>query len=262
VAASLFALNGPPTVSVVIPALAEAENLRLLLPLFPPAFEVVVVEGRRSDHTREIVAAARPSTILVRQTRRGKGNALACGFAVTTGEILVMFDADGSALVEEIPRFVHTLLAGADFAKGTRTRPGGGSEDITRIRRLGNWGFTKFANLLFRTRYSDFCYGYNAFWRRILPALELPPIQPEGERMMWGDGFEIEAAINCRIGRAGLDVREVPSLERARVHGVSNLHAWRDGRRVLWTVLRERLRSAGAAPAEPTSAPEPLPKAG
>lgn len=60
--------------------------------------------------------------------------------------------------------------------------------------------------------------------------------------MLWGEGFEIETLINCRAALARLRVAEVPSHELARVHGLSNLNAWRDGRRVLRTMLAERLR--------------------
>jgi glycosyltransferase involved in cell wall biosynthesis len=70
------------------------------------------------------------------QNRSGKGNALACGFAAATGDIIVMVDADGSADPAEIPRFVEALLDGADFAKGSRFADVGGSFDVTRLCRL------------------------------------------------------------------------------------------------------------------------------
>ena len=66
---------------------------------------------------------------------------------------------------------------------------------------------------------------------------------------MWGDGFEIETLIHVRVAKAGLVVAEVPSFEHKRLHGVSNLHAFRDGRRVLWTILSERLRTNRQHPA-------------
>ena len=71
---------------------------------------------------------------------------------------------------------------------------GGGSDDITILRKSGNAGLNGVANALFGTSYTDLCYGYNAFWIDILPVLDLPdtrtPAPPEG--MLWGDGFEIE----------------------------------------------------------------------
>jgi hypothetical protein len=169
-----------------------------------------------------------------------------------------MFDADGSADPKEIPAFIEALVNGADYAKGTRFHPAGGSEDITPLRRAGNWFLSTLANKLFRTRYTDLCYGYNAFWRDILPYLELPA-GLDGERgdyMRWGDGFEIETVLNCRVAAAGLSVSEVPSIERPRIFGQTNLRTFADGFRVLKTIMTEWRRRRPAAPALVTARPD------
>jgi hypothetical protein len=144
---------------------------------------------------------------------------------------------------------VAALLNGADFAKGSRFVSGGGSSDITRIRRAGNHALNLFANTLNGTSYTDLCYGYNAFWRHCLPTLDLEPgaRTPGHTDMQWGDGFEIETIINVRVARAGLNVAEVPSFERDRLYGESNLNAVRDGLRVLRTIARERFRRPASA---------------
>jgi glycosyltransferase involved in cell wall biosynthesis len=208
--------------------------------------EVIVVDGRSVDGTIEVAQALRPDVRIVRQNRRGKGNALACGFGVVTGDIVVMLDADGSADPQEIPRYVAALLAGADFAKGTRFVDGGGSDDITPTRAWGNRWLNRAVNLLFGTRYTDLCYGYNAFWTHCLPVLELDA-GDRGRRVcrLWGDGFEIETIINTRVAKARLAIAEVPSFESRRRHGQSNLNTWRDGFRVLRALLVERLNRRG-----------------
>src|SRR5690348_7452240 len=232
-----------PRVSVVIPTLNEARNLPYVFDRLPAdLFEVVLVDGASTDGTVEVAQSLRPDVRVVRQTRRGKGNALACGFAACRGDIIVMIDADGSTDPREIPAFVAALLAGADYAKGSRFIDGGGSTDITRIRRAGNFGLNLLTNALNGTRFSDLCYGYNAFWRHCLPALDLETGSVAGAGLHWGDGFEIETIINVRVARAGLRMTEVPSFERPRLHGESNLNAVRDGLRVLRTIARERLR--------------------
>jgi glycosyltransferase involved in cell wall biosynthesis len=207
--------------------------------------EVILVDGGSVDRTVEVARELYPSVIVVQQTRSGKGNALACGFAACTGDIIVMIDADGSTSPTEIPDFVAALVGGADFAKGSRFGSGGGSHDITPLRRLGNLGLNGFVNLLFGTRFTDLCYGYNAFWRRLVPALDLPrtdlPRPADGSKL-WGDGFEIETLINIRVAACGFRIREVASLELERIHGESNLHAVRDGQRVLRTILSEYRR--------------------
>jgi glycosyltransferase involved in cell wall biosynthesis len=232
-----------PKVSVVIPALNEARNLPHVFSLLPPALhEVIIVDGHSVDDTIAVARRLRPDVRIIMQSRSGKGNALACGFAAATGDIIVMVDADGSADPAEIPQFVTALLGGADFAKGTRFAAGGGSNDITRLRRLGNWALSRMVNLLCGTRYSDLCYGYNAFWRRHVPVFGLDAESdiPAGGGRLWGDGFEVETLINIRIAQAGLEITEVPSYEHERIHGVSNLNAFSDGLRVLRTILVER----------------------
>ena len=170
---------------------------------------------------------------MVANTRApGKGNALRAGFENSTGDIIVTLDADGSEDPGEIPLFVGALLAGADFAKGSRFIHGGGTSDMPRLRQLGNKAFVLAVRVLFGARYSDLCYGYNAFWRRVLPKLELD-----------ADGFEIETMLNIRAYKAGLAIKEVPSFEAERIHGVGRLVTFPDGWRVLKTIWRERFGS-------------------
>lgn len=243
-----FVPTSGPTISIVVPARNEARNLSIVLPELPDVHQIIVVDGHSVDDTVEVAKSVRPGVEVITQTRRGKGNALACGFAAATGDIVVMFDADGSADPAEIPHFVETLVRGADVAKGSRFRTGGGSEDITLIRSLGNHGLNFLTNILLRTSYSDLCYGYNAFWRRLVPLLDLPDpnlAQAEADEMVWGDGFEIETLLTCRFALMDASVVEVPSVERRRIHGVSNLNAVSDGLRVLRTVLSERVQSRG-----------------
>jgi glycosyltransferase involved in cell wall biosynthesis len=250
-----------PSVSVVIPALNEARNIPHVFSRIPnDAYEVVLVDGFSVDGTAEIAGQVRPDVRIVAQTRQGKGNALACGFAAATGDIIAAVDADGSADPGEIPRFVAALLDGADFAKGTRFVEGGGSNDITRLRSFGNYALTTFFNACYGRSYSDLCYGFNVFWRRHLPVLGLDatsPPQPDGDGRLWGDGFEVETLIHVRVARAGLVVAEVPSFEHPRLHGVSNLNAFRDGRRVLQTILAER-HATRRQPATGTIQPQML----
>jgi glycosyltransferase involved in cell wall biosynthesis len=238
--------SGQPRVSIVVPARNEARNLELILPALPAVHEVILVNGGSVDDTVETATRVMPDIIVVEQTRRGKGNALACGFARATGDVIVMFDADGSADPAEIPAFLKALVDGADFAKGSRFCRGGGSEDITRLRSLGNRVLNILANRMLRAEYTDLCYGYNAFWTDVLVHLDLPDHRVAAigaNAMLWGDGFEIETVINCRLAAAQLKVTEVGSIERSRIHGESNLNAVRDGIRVLRTIIGERARS-------------------
>ncbi|MFG2644002.1 glycosyltransferase family 2 protein [Streptomyces sp. NPDC048370] len=219
-----------PPVSVVIPAMNEAENLPYVFKSLPDwIHEVVLVDGNSTDNTVHVARELRPDVKVVKQVGKGKGDALISGFAACTGDIIVMVDADGSADGQEIVSYVSALVGGADFAKGSRFANGGGTDDMTPIRRLGNWALCALVNRKFGARYTDLCYGYNAFWRHCLDKITLDCT-----------GFEIETLINIRVVKAGLKVQEVPSHEYLRIHGVSNLNAVRDGIRVLKVILREK----------------------
>jgi glycosyltransferase involved in cell wall biosynthesis len=220
------------SISVVLPVRNEAKNLPWVFERMPRGVdEVVLVDGSSSDNTIAVAKEHWPSLVVVHQIGDGKGAALRQGFAAATGDVIVMLDGDGSTDPAEIPRFVATLLAGADFAKGSRFLAGGGSADITRIRRLGNAVLAGIVNHLWRARYSDLCYGYNAFWSRCTSVVSAEC-----------RGFEVETLMNIRVARAGLEVVEVASFEHNRRHGVSNLNARRDGMRVLRTIIAERIR--------------------
>jgi glycosyltransferase involved in cell wall biosynthesis len=220
-----------PTISVIVPALNEARNLPHVLPHIPGnVLEVLLVDGNSTDDTIAVATALLPSIRVVQQLGRGKGAALRTGFAAARGDIIVMLDADGSTDPREIPAFVNALTVhGAHFAKGSRFMRGGGTADMPFHRRLGNGAFVLLVRLLFGGGYTDLCYGYAAFWREVVPLLELD-----------ADGFEIETMMNVRALKAGLTIAEVPSFEAARVHGVGRLRTIPDGTRVLKTIFRER----------------------
>jgi hypothetical protein len=223
----------------VVPAKNEERNLPHVLSAIPDdVLEVVLVDGWSTDRTVQVARSLRPGIRVVRQTRRGKGNALMCGFHACRGDIIVMLDADGS---------------------GTRFGLGGGSTDITRLRRTGNWALNHLVNLIHRTAFTDLCYGYNAFWSACLPLLEVCEAGEElahdhdhglhgllgrgradhKVEVRWGDGFEIETLLTVRAAALGFTIKEVGSFESCRIHGVSNLNAVRDGWRVLRTIHLE-----------------------
>jgi glycosyltransferase involved in cell wall biosynthesis len=223
---------GRATVSVVVPTLNEVDNVVLVLPRIPWwVDEVVLVDGGSTDGTVEAALAVRPDLHVVVDDTPGQGAALRAGGHAARGDIVVTIDADGSTDPAEIPAFIGPLLAGADMVKGSRFVHGAGSSDIDLLRRLGNRALTRLVRVLYGGRFTDLCYGYNAFWRRVTPVFDAT-----------GDGFEIETLMNVRALRHDLNVVEVASFESQRIHGQSNLRTFADGWRVLRTILHERLR--------------------
>jgi glycosyltransferase involved in cell wall biosynthesis len=217
-----------PTVSLVIPVRNEARNIAWVLEqIADDVDEIVLVDGNSTDATLITARRYRPDIKVVPQDGPGKGSALRTGFLAAAGDIIVMMDADGSMAPKEIRHYLHFLANGYDFVKGSRFIGGGGSLDITRFRRLGNRFLLTVFNALYHADLTDLCYGYCAFHRRYLEVLALT-----------ATGFDIEAEMTVRAMQAGLRIAEVPSLELPRRSGKSNLHAIRDGTKVLRTVLR------------------------
>jgi glycosyltransferase involved in cell wall biosynthesis len=218
-----------PSVTLVIPALNEADGLRSILPRVPHVVsQLIVVDGGSTDATVEAALECRPDALVIQQTGRGKGDALKCGIAAARGEIIVTMDGDGSMSPEDSPLFIESLLSGADFVKGSRSLPRAGSDDFTLLRRLGNSALTRVGNMVFGSAYTDLTYGFNAYWR--------PTIQHLG---CLADGFEFEIQAALRAASVGMRTSEVPTYEPARVGGESKLNPLTDGMAILRIIVSE-----------------------
>ena len=217
------------TTSLVIPTWNEAANIGPVLKQLDRFDDIVLVDAFSADNTVEAARAVRPDLRLVQRPPRGKGDALRAGFEAATGDVIVIMDADGSMDQKEIDVFLAMISVGFDLVKGSRLACGGGSHDLTVIRHLGNAALCKLANTLFKTDWTDLCYGYLAFRRDCLPRLALT-----------SDGFEIESQILAHAALASLRIAEIPSIEMPRLEGESHLNARRDGTRIVRAMLAAR----------------------
>ena len=219
------------SVSVVIPVRNEERNIEWVLGRLPTYVdEVVIVDGFSTDKTLAKARSVRPDVVVVQQRGSGKGSAMRTGFETATCDYIVVLDADCSMDPAEIDYYVDALAQGYDFVKGSRFLRGGGSHDLTSIRKWGNSALTRSVNMMWGVPFSDLCYGYVAFKREVLD--ELAPT---------ATGFEIETEMCVHAVKANLRIAEVPTVELPRKFGASNLNAWRDGKRILNLLLRERL---------------------
>jgi len=221
-----------PKVSVIICTLNEEKNLPHVLPRIPAwVDEVILVDGHSTDRTIEVAKKLRPDVKVLYQPNRGKGDALKYGVAASKGDIIVTLDADGTYPPEEMPRFVQVILQGYDFAKGTRfmgTKP----TCMSAHRRLGNKILAWTANLLFSTRYSDICSGYNAFLKEAFRRINLA-----------SDGFEMEQELFVKIAKIKFKVAEVPHSYTSRIYGASKTQDFRQGIKDLLWIISLRLCS-------------------
>lgn len=219
-----------PRITVLVCTLNEAENLSYVLPKIPPwVGEILLVDAHSTDRTVEVAKKLRPDISILYQPNRGKDDALKYGIKHASGDIIITLDADGTTDPEEIPRFIEPLFDGYDFAKGSRfrnTRP----MRMPWYRRVGNWVLVTETNILFGTKYTDVCSGYNAFWKE------------SWERVDFPDEFGYEPLIILRAKKAGLKVVEVACCDRGRSSGKSKLPNWRQGWGAFKAILKESFR--------------------
>lgn len=221
--------NDGKKVSIVIPTLNEVENIKHVFPNIPQYIdEILVIDGDSVDGTRDEILKYRKDAIIIIDKSRGKGTALRKGFEMATGDLIIMMDADGSHDPREIPILINPVLNGYDVAKASRLLPGGGSDDFTLFRKIGNKIFVTMVNFMYGSNYTDLCYGYRAFKKDAIEKL-----------VCKSEGFEIETEQSIKIMKARLKVVEVPSFEAARKYGNSRLNAIRDGFRILKVILTE-----------------------
>jgi glycosyltransferase involved in cell wall biosynthesis len=216
-------------VDVIIPTLNEEKSIGQIIKRCQPYCDrVIVIDGGSDDNTIKI--AENMNATVIHQNSKGKGGALREAFHFANGEIIVMLDGDGSMKPEEIPTFLKRIYSGADFVKGSRFQLKGGSTDISILHRFGNALFVILVNLIWKSNYTDLCYGYIALKKHTAKKLS---------KTLRSRGFNIEAEMIIKTKKLGLRIDEVPSFELKRLYGKSKLRTFRDGMQILVTILRE-----------------------
>jgi glycosyltransferase involved in cell wall biosynthesis len=213
-------------ISLIIPTMNESKNIPYVFGKIPPIVDEIIVIDSSQDDTVEVIKAVTPHAKIIRTKPNGKGNALKIGFQNASGDIFVIIDADGSMNPDEIPRFIEPLFNDCDVVQGSRIL--GGSEDLTLFRRFGNFIFVTLVNTIFDCNYSDLCYGFRAFKKEVIAQIKI-----------LSDGFEVETELSIKTRKSGFRICEIPSFEGRRIHGTTNLKAYRDGLRILLRIFKE-----------------------
>jgi glycosyltransferase involved in cell wall biosynthesis len=224
--------------TVVVLTFNEIDGVTAVFPKLPlqAVDEVLVVDGGSTDGTLEFFESR--GVRVIRQPRRGRGEAFRLAVQHARNEFLVFFSPDGNEDPGDIPRLVEGLAAGYDMVIASRFMPGARSEDDDKFlfasRRWGNLLFTWLANALCGRGVwiTDTINGYRAITR---PAFRR--LAPNA------GGYAIEFQMSIRALQVGLRVLEVPTQESSRIgRGVSKLNAIPVGLKFLALLVREWAR--------------------
>lgn len=221
-------------VSIVIPTLNESENLKTVLPRIPKLkdiCEIILLDGHSTDDTITVAKNIMSDIKIFFQKGKGKGDAINCAAEVVKGEYFLILDSDGSQSPEEIPLYIAKASEGYDLVKGSRFLPGAAVEEQDYLRTWIVKTANSVANFFWKTNFSDICYGM--FLVRTIAYKSL---------RISSTGFNIEWELMRKASKNGLHTIEIPSVERNRIHGKSNINYFRDGWMIATTVFKEALK--------------------
>jgi glycosyltransferase involved in cell wall biosynthesis len=226
-------MNNNFTISVIIPARNEAEALPAVLKELPMDLlhEVIVVDGQSTDGTINVVRNLNIDKVrVVSQMGRGFGMGNLTGLRMATGDLITIFDADGSFDPKALPLLKAEIDKGNDFVFCSRYMRGSGSDDDTIIRLIGNKIFTFLLRIMFGVRLSDALFYYSMGKREVYNWLDLK-----------SRDFSLCIEVPVKVHRMGFKYTQIPMRERPRLAGVSKVHAALDGIRILKTILKIKL---------------------
>jgi len=221
-----------PLVSVIVPARNEAGNIEDIFQRTPEmglATELVFVEGHSTDDTyarieREIARHPARRCQLLRQTGKGKGDAVRLGFAQASGDVLMILDADLTVAPEDLPRFLSALCSGkGEFINGVRLVYPMQKQAMRFFNLIANKFFSLAFSWLLGQSIKDTLCGTKVLWaadyRRIAE-----------QRAYFGD-FDPFGDFDLLFGAAKLNLKivDLPIRYRERTYGTTNIQRWRHG---------------------------------
>lgn len=215
-------------IAVLVPCFNEETAVATVVADFRkalPSADIFVYDNNSTDQT---VAIARKAGAIVRSERRqGKGHVVRRMFADVDADIYVLVDGDATYDAASAPKMIETLLAERlDMVVGLRMER---AQAAWRIgHRTGNWLLTSFLAEVFGPVFKDILSGYRVFSRRFVKSFPV-----------LSDGFEIETELSVHALELALPAVEIETPYYARPEGsVSKLSTWRDGLRILGTILK------------------------
>lgn len=227
--------DNQPLLSIVVPAYNEEATLHEIvtrLLAVPVAGEIVIVDDCSSDGTREVadrMAAEQPRIKVVHhEVNRGKTEALKTGFALTTGQIVIVQDADLEYDPAEIGEVIAPIVEGhADVVYGSRFLVRKASRVLYFYHYIANKGLTFVSNLCTNVNMTDVETCYKAFRGEIIRNMTITSS---------GFGFEIE--VTAKVAKLGVAIYEVPISYHGRTYEQGKKIGMKDAITALWYIVR------------------------
>ena len=229
--------------SIIIPARNEAGNIKQAferIPKIGKSSEIIFVEGNSTDNTaaeieKQIKAHPHQRAIHLKQTGKGKGDAVRLGFSKAEGDILMILDADLTMAPEDLPRFYNALASGVgDFINGVRLVYPMEKQAMRFLNLLGNKAFTLIFSFLIGQPIKDTLCGTKVLWKRDYQKIA-------NNRQYFGD-FDPFGDYDLIFGAAKLNLKivDMPIRYRERTYGTTNIQRWKHG----WLLLKMVLFAA------------------
>jgi glycosyltransferase involved in cell wall biosynthesis len=222
-------MTSPSTrIAVLVPCFNEEAAVASVVSGFRealPAAQIYVYDNNSRDRTAEV---AREAGAVVRNERRqGKGHVVRRMFADVDADVYVLVDGDATYDAPSAPRMIERLVNDhLDMVVGLRVDQEQAA--YRRGHRTGNWLLTSFLSSVFGQAFTDILSGYRVFSRRFVKSFPV-----------LSDGFEIETELTVHALELAMPVAEIETPYYARPEGsVSKLNTWRDGFRILGTILK------------------------